>query len=417
LLHVKRHLPWLLSLHQLHNERSKTMTLNELREKRNKLMADASALMQGEVTAEKRTQFDAMLADVTALNGDITRLEAVEQYNREQRAIVPGRPNPGESADPAENAEVRNARVKASFRKYLQTGQIETRDLTVSATGAVVIPQLFDPQVVEAMKSYGELYNMVDVVKTDNGDPMKVVLDDDTANGLVSVTVGTDAAEVDPVPTSKLLQIDTFTTGVTKVDNGLLTDSGFDIESWLRDRFALRFFRGASNLIYSGDTGNVASLASAYTAGFTSSVASKLGYVDFATAIGTLDPAYQPNAQWAVNTATLGYIAGLTDNNGRPLFLPNYGSAEAGIPGTILGRPVRLVTQMPNVTTGNAAVLFGDFKKAYRFRQQNPGLAIIRLNERYAASYETGFVGFARVGGISIQASANVAPLLAITIK
>lgn len=394
------------------------MSLKELREKRNKLIADATALMQGDITAEKRSQFDAMMADVTVIDGDITRFDSVEKFQAEQRSSVERHPrqNPSESADPEERAEVRNARQKASFRKFMQTGQVETRDLTVSADGSIVIPQAYDPQVVEALKSYGELLNMVDVVRTDNGAPMKVVLDDDTGNTLSSVTVGTDASEVDPTLSSKLLQVDTFTSGVIRVDNGLLSDSGFDIESWIRDRFAQRFYRGASNLIYNGDSGNVVSLASSYTAGITTTTVGALKYVDFATAIGTLDPAYQVNAQWAVNTATLGYIAGLTDSNGRPLFLPNYGSVEQGIPGTILGRPVRLVTQLPNVATGNAAVLFGDFKKAYRFRIQNPGLSIQVLKERYAPSFETGFVGFARVGGISIQASTSVAPLIALTI-
>jgi HK97 family phage major capsid protein len=393
-------------------------TLKELREKRNKVMADATALVQGaEVTAEQRSQFDAMLADVTVIDGDIARLDAVEKYNAEQRAIVPSRPNPGESNDPEERAEVRNARQKKAFRKFLATGEIETRDLTVTGgAGAVAIPQAFDPQVIEALKSYGELYNIVDVVKTDNGDPMKVVLDDDTANGLTSVTVGTDVSEVDPTLTSKLLQVDTFTTGAIKVDVGLLNDSGFDIESWVRDRFAQRFFRGASSLIFNGDSGNVVSLASSYTDGLTSVTSGTLKYADFATAIGTLDPAYQPNAVWAFNTATLGYVAGLTDSNGRPLFLPWYGAADQGFAGTILGKPVKVVTQMPNVAAGNVAVYYGDFKKAYRFRQQNPGLAVIRLNERYMASYEVGFVGFARVGGIAIAPNTSNPPLIAITI-
>jgi HK97 family phage major capsid protein len=393
------------------------MILSELREKRNKLMADASVIMQGDVTAEKRTQFDAIIANVTTIDGDISRLESVEKHKAEQRSVVPPRPNPGESADPEERAEVRSQRQKAAFRNFLAKGVIETRDLTVSANGAVAIPVAFNPQIFEAQKSYGDLYNIVNVVKTDNGDPMKLVLDDDTENGLTSVTVGTDAAETDPTMTGKTLQVDTFTTGVVKVDNGLLTDAGFDIEGWLRNRFGARFYRGASNLIYNGDSANVQSLASAFTTGFTSAVTAKLGYADFATAIGTLDPAYQNEAVWAMSNATIASVIGLSDSNGRPLFLPGLGDATQGFIGTILGKPVKLVTQMPAVATGNVSVLFGDFKSGYTFRQQNPGLAVIRLNERYAASYETGFVGFCRVGGVSTVPNASVPPVIGITIK
>ena len=379
------------------------MDIKSLQEKRNNLVADAQAIMQGEtVSAEQRTQFDAMLADVATVDSDITRLSAIEKANAEQRSFTtPARPNPAESADPEERAEVRTARQKTSFRKFLATGQVEARDLSYTSTGAIVVPQAFDAEVIEAQKSYGDIYNLVNVMKTNTGEPTKLVLDDDTANGLTIVTTGTDAGELDPTLTTKLLQVSPYTTGAVKVGIDLLNDAGFDVEGFIRDKFAKRFFRGASSLIYSGDGGNVASLSAAITDNITSATVNVLKYADFATALGTLDPAYQSNAVWAFNNSTFGYVAGMVDAQGRPLFLPfNTGGAD-GFIGTILGRPVRIVTQMPNVATGNQAVLFGDFKSAYSFRQVNPGLAVIRLNERYAASYEVGFLAFARVGGAS----------------
>jgi HK97 family phage major capsid protein len=392
------------------------MILKDLQEKRNKQMADATALVAGtEVTAEQRSQFDAILADVATLDSDIVRLQAVEQYKSEQRSAVNHpRPNPGESNDPEERAEVRDARVKASFRNYLATGVRETRDLTVANSG-VAIPTLFNPQVIEAQKSYGQIYDIVNVMKTDHGNPIKMVLDNDTGNGLTPVAVGTPAGETDPALAGLTLQVDNFTTGVVRIDNGLLTDAGFDVEAFIRDKFGKRFFRGVSGLIMAGDGGAVGSLTTAYDAGFTSAVINKLGYADFATAIGTLDPAYQTNAVWAMSNATLGYVIGLTDANQRPLFLPDYGAATSGFVGSILGRPVKLVTQLPAVATGNVPVLFGDFKEGYTFRQQNPGLGILRLNELFAAGYETGFVGFARVGGLATNA--GVPPVIGMTIK
>lgn len=284
------------------------MNTTQLQEKRNKVMADAMALTAGEnITAEQRSQFDVMLADVTSIDADIVRVKAVEQYQSEQRNAVNAgnRPNPGESNDPAERVEVRDARVKASFRKYMATGAVETRDLTVAGSG-VAIPILFNPQVIEAQKSYGEIYDIVNVLKTDHGNPIKMVLDNDTSNGLISVTVGVNASEVDPAISGTTLQVDNFSTGVIRVDNGLLTDAGFDLEAFIRDKFAKRFYRGASSLILNGDAGGsppvagaVASLTAGYaTTGFTSAVTNKLGYADFASAIGTLDPAYQTGAVW-----------------------------------------------------------------------------------------------------------------------
>jgi HK97 family phage major capsid protein len=232
------------------------------------------------------------------------------------------RPNPSESNDPEERAEVRAERQKESLRNYMRTGKIETRDLTVANSG-VAIPVGFNPSVIEAQKSYGEIYDIVNVIKTDTGEPIKMVLDNDTGNSLQSVTVGTSAGEVDPTLSGVTLQVDNYTTGVIKVDNGLLSDAGFDIDAWVRNRFLRRFFRGASSLIVAGDSGNVASLTAAYNAYFVSSATTNvLSYADFVSLLAELDPSYQQNAVFAMNQPTLAKVVALVDTVGRPLFLP-----------------------------------------------------------------------------------------------
>src|ERR1700739_3024424 len=167
------------------------MNINQLQEKRSQIMADATKLLEGEnVTAEQRSQFDAMLADVATVDSDINRLQAIEEHRAAMRKPVnQPHPNPSESSDPEERAEVRAERERKALRSYMQTGMIERRDLTVANSG-VAIPVGFNPQVIEAQKSWGDIYNIVNVMKTDNGDPIKLVLDNDTGNSLTSVTVG-----------------------------------------------------------------------------------------------------------------------------------------------------------------------------------------------------------------------------------
>jgi HK97 family phage major capsid protein len=116
-----------------------------------------------------------------------------------------------------------------------------------SVANGVAIPIGFNPQVISAQKSYGQIYDLVNVIKTDHGNPIKMVFDNDTTNGLVPVTVGTAAGEVDPALTGVTLQVDNFSTGIVKIDNGFLNDAGFDLASWLQDKFLKRFYRGASN--------------------------------------------------------------------------------------------------------------------------------------------------------------------------
>ena len=65
------------------------MDIKSLIEKRNKLMVDAQAIITKEtVTAEDRNTFDRMIKDADALSGDDTRLESIENFNKEQRATT-----------------------------------------------------------------------------------------------------------------------------------------------------------------------------------------------------------------------------------------------------------------------------------------------------------------------------------------
>jgi len=395
------------------------MTAAELRAQRAALLVTANALLpaDGKITSEIRTQFEAMIVDADNQAFVISTLEKEERSALESRGQKLQLPAVGEHAEAT--PEARNAEVRSSLTKFLRTGQVETRDLTAAGSG-ILIPQLFNPAIYEAKKAYGELANIVTTMKTEGGNPMKLVYDNDTANGLVPVVSGTDQGEVDPTTSSSTLSVDNFSTGLVKIDMALLQDAGFDVESWIREKFATRFYRGLANNIYNGNAGSVASLATAYNAtgaglGITSSAVATLAFKDFASALAQLDPAYQGQAVWAVSNATLAYITGMVDGNLRPLFIPYNDGGAAGFVGTILGKPVKLVTQMPAVATGNYPVLFGDFKSGYTLRQQGDGLGILRLNERFAASFEVGFVGFCRLGGVATNY--GVSPIVAVKIQ
>ena len=386
------------------------MNLADLREKRNKALADASAVQAaGDFTSETRTKFDAFIAEADQATADIARAERTASFDAEQRSRATNRPNPG-------SPEERSAEVRSSFRNYLQTGAIETRDLTVAGQG-VMIPTIFKSDIISAQKSYGQVWSLVNKMNTSTGDPIRLPMDNDTGNGLIPVTVGTDAPEVDPAMTNVTVSVEPYSTGMVRVDNGLLQDAGFDLESWLRDKFAARFYRGVANLIMAGSPSGVTqSLTAGYASGnITGTAVNKLTYADLLSLMTTLDPAYQPGGVFAVSNNGIASVLGVVDNNGRPIFLPYDSGASSEFIGTILGRPVKLITQLPSVATGNTAVLFGDFAQAYTLRQVGEGLGILRLNERYAAGFETGFIGFTRLGGV--VTNPGVPALVGLTIK
>jgi HK97 family phage major capsid protein len=325
--------------------------------------------------------------------------------------------------------EQRTAAEKRALANYVRYGitdatylrsavGLETRDLGTVTGGAITggsqfIPQAFLPTLFEAQKAWGGLLNIVSTRDTDNGAPMKIAFANDTGSSVVVVGEAVASSEADPTISGVISSTDFLTTGVVKVSLAELQDSAFDIEGWLRDSFGKRYFRGMNSLVTNGSTsGNVQSILTGNTNSLQTAATGTVAYVDIAATYADLDPAYEAGASWTMNSTTRGALLKVTDTLGRPLFVP---SPNAGAFDTLLGKPVVLNQALPNIASGNVAIQFGDYKQGYLFRNVKPGLAIVRLNERYLDSGEIGFIGFARAGGVVVLPGTY--PLVNLSVK
>jgi HK97 family phage major capsid protein len=203
------------------------------------------------------------------------------------------------------------------------------------------------------------------------------------------------------------MSTDTVAT-LVKVSTQELEDSYFDLNAWIREKFGLRYYRGLEYLITNGNGSNVASFVSGATLGATAVAATGPVFDDFTACYTSLDPAYENTASWAMSSTTRGYIMGLKDLYGRPLFIP---SPNTGVLDHILGRPIVLNQALPsavNVSTTQTqtGIVYGDFSQGYLLRTDGD-IAIRRLDERFADTLETGFLAYARVGGASTDAGTH----------
>ena len=402
------------------------MTIKELQDKRNKLMQDAQKLLKNP-TAETRTMFDAQMADVDLLEADIERAERSGKFDAEMRSAGrPPRSQPGVTAtDNNEQAAgehraleqyIRYGAVSEENRSFIRTAGIEQRDLGTGAVagnitgGSQLIAQSFYPLLTSAQKSWGALTTILNVKKTDNGSPMKVALENDTTNILAVIGESVAVSEADPTLSGLTSSTDFCSTGVVKVSLAELMDSAFDLDQFIRDAFGKRYWRGVTSMISGGSSsGNVQSIVTSAAVGATSAAPTGIGYADFVSIYGALDPAYIDNASWVFNSSTRAALMGVVDSLGRPLFQP---SPNAGAFGMLLGRPVVLNQYQPSIAATNKAVLFGDFSSGYTFRQVQGDLSILRLNERFADTGEVGFIGYARIGGFPMDAGTH--PIVAL---
>lgn len=405
----------------------------DLQEQRTKLLLDAQEILKNNPDAEKRASAHKMIADADAKEQDITALAKIAKFEAEERNRTA--PNRDMIVTPETSVKDKD---KAAWRNWMRTGttsasiysdgtiggsapELRTAGITTSGanssySGAALIPQSMYGILTDALKSPGQLLEKVTIHYTDTGEPFKIATDNDTANLLTEIAENTAVSETDPTINSAVVLNSSFwTTGVVKVSLMELNQSNFDVEQWLRRSFGLRYQRGLTEMITTGSSsGAVASLKTTASVGATTASPTAIAWSDLTAVYAALDPAYHPNAAWSFNSATRGYLLGLTDTLGRPLYTVNQlSSTVAGaFTDSIMGHPVVISQYMdaPNVAT-NIPILFGDHS-AYFLRVVNPGLVIYRLQELYMASGMVGFVGFGMGGGTLVDAGTH--PILSL---
>lgn len=415
--------------------------LIELRQKRTQLIAEAQRVLLDEnLDNEKRAKALTMVAEVETMEQDIDTLEKLERFAAsDTRSQRPPRPQPDGTIAPeqeAEQAEYRAFEKMVRFGKSELTGEerqalrgkyegsgmayripglatksiAEKRDVTTTS-GAALVPQLFLPTLIDAKKAIGGSVTVVRKKVTDNnGAPIKIALSNDTGNSLTTLTAETTVVtEQDPSFSGFIMSTDTVAT-LVKVSLQELADSYFDLNSWLRDKFGIRYLRGLESMLTAGNGSNVASLVTTAHASNTTAAATGPVYEDFTACYGGLDPAYLPNGKWMMSQLSRVYVMGLLDAFNRPLFLP---SPNTGTLDQILGQPIVLNQAMAATSTAAAVgVLLGDFEEGYVLRTDGD-LHVMRLDERYADTLEVGFIGYTRIGGAATDAGTH--PILKMT--
>jgi HK97 family phage major capsid protein len=397
--------------------------LIELQTKRTKLMNDATKLIQGDnVTAEKRTNFDTMMAEVDVLEADIDRVKRTAAFEEELRndagARIP-RGTPGASMDSAENVQIE----KRALRDFLVSGkQSETRDLGVGPVagnitgGAALVAPAFYPILTQSMLAWGGVVNIVNQKTTDTGASMKISLVNDTTNGLSDWPESTPVNEVDPALATAQSETSMYNTGALLVTLEELQDSAFDIDAFIQNVFGQRLYRGLARYVSQGSTSGafVPYSAGAVSAG-ASAAGTAISYSDILQLWGAIDPAYEPTSTFVMNSQTRAKIMSVTDTTGKPLFVPS--ALTNGAFDTLLGKSVVLDQYLPNVGLGSRSLYFGDFRAGYTLRNVGQ-FTIARDPYTYLFSKGSiGFLGYGRGGSFSTNAGGTNAPIKYLTQK
>ncbi|MEM8790798.1 MAG: phage major capsid protein [Pseudomonadota bacterium] len=189
----------------------------------------------------------------------------------------------------------------------------------------------------------------------------------------------------------------------------ILDDAAFDIEVWLSERIAERFLRAESDAFVNGDGVNKpVGFLTKPNAPVDTATSTQLGFIATGTSGGfdpndpadvlvelvyTLGAQYRANASWVMNSKTAGEIRALKDSQGR--FLWNEGFA-ADQPARLMGYPVHVVEEMPDIAADSLSIAFGDFNRGYTIAER-PDVRLLR--DPFSARPNVVFFATKRVGG------------------
>jgi HK97 family phage major capsid protein len=159
-------------------QRINTVKVSEMREKRAALAAQAL-----EVASTDAAKFEQIMADVDKLKGDIDRAERAEKLDAELRQTT--RPPLDAVGSENRNNGKSAAEHRAAFDKFVRTGdnsELRTYSpMSDAAQGAYLVPQGFQYELEQALKTYGGMFQVARILPTPTGNPLLWPTSNDTA--------------------------------------------------------------------------------------------------------------------------------------------------------------------------------------------------------------------------------------------
>jgi HK97 family phage major capsid protein len=407
------------------------------------------------LTVEDRKAFDDAETELRELDADLEMVMKASKREEGRDEVAETR---GISRDEMDTEESRYTRAFVEYfkkgkdelspesREVLRTGEkraeLDSASLqTVPGQGGYMIPQGFWMNLQIALKQYGGILPLCNLIKTASGNEMPWP----TANptGIVGqyITEANQVGFTDYTFGQGILYAWTITSGVILASLQLINDSAFDVDQFVSDRMGEAIGRKIAAELWSGagsaskaltglDTaisanggsgsgaltspgyayaGAAASATVALTTdpGFTlssPSATTNLGLAgiaswgDLTNMIASVDVAYRQSGRctWVMSDTQVQRERTLTDGFGHPLWEPN---TQAGQPDVILGYPVTVDNNAPAVSTSTntaGGIVFGDFKTAMVVRQVDMA-GTMRLTERYADYLQVGYIGYVRM--------------------
>lgn len=242
--------------------------------------------------------------------------------------------------------------------------------------GQTLVQETVYPGIVDHLQHFGGVMPFVNVLVTGTGGDLKYPARD-AANemGVLISQQGTAAMNVD-LGTITDITFTSYTYGsnVIRITREIVQDAVFDITGYAEEIARRRLGKIMNNHFTVGTgTGQPLGLVTSAKAGVTAASTTAVTYQELVDLIYSVDLAYREGGEmgpgglstmdggmtgFMISDGARRMLMSLTDTEGRPLWIP---STREGAPGTILGWPYVVNSNMANPGPNAVSILFGNF--------------------------------------------------------
>lgn len=394
-------------------------SIQALREQRAAIGKDLHALVnKADFSAADQAVYDSRIAEIDEIDAKISRISAVNE-----------RVAADALEDRAMEATARSVRdsggdPRAVFQKWLRGGETalnaadlatiqNTMSTTTNSEGGFTVATEVATSVLEALKAFGGVREVADVIQTASGNPINYPTSDGTSEVGELIGENTTATDADVVFGVKTLGAYKYSSKIVTVPIELLMDSSVDVEALVRNRLATRIARITNAHFTTGNgTTQPNGLVTASTVGKTGATGSTLtvSYDDLVDLQHSVDPAYRAGgrAGFMMNDASLRVIRKLKDGQNRPIFVPGYEvGVPGGVPDTLLGSPITVNQDMAVMAANAKSILFGDFGY-YKIRDVMAVTLFRFTDSAFTKKGQVGFLAWSRHDGEMVDAGGAV---------
>jgi HK97 family phage major capsid protein len=353
---------------------------NDKIEKAEKILADAE-VNKRELTEDEAEELAEIRDDVKRIKEALKISDELDDSEDKKSKQEPA-PAGGEPKPTQEQQDTR------AFENFIRGRVVHERagELTKTDNGSV-IPTAIAQQIIK------KVYDVSPILEKSQKYNVKGKLQIpyyDTTDGGITVAY---AEEFTPLASSngkfKSIQLDGFLAGaLSKVSNSLINNSQFDIVSFVVNQMGEDIARFIEHELLIGTSDKVEGL-STLTNSVTAAAQAAITADEVVKLKDSIKDVYQNNAIWVMSPATRTALRLLKGSDGHYLLQDDI-TAEFG--STLLGKPVYVSDNMPNIAEGATAIYYGDMTGLATKFSENITTQVLR--EKYADEHATGVVAW-----------------------